>query len=359
MRRTTIFVGLIALLLGRAVVLEPSLIVTRGVLPLLGLAYRALGPKIPDHELQETPSETFRALRWSFPLPNLEGESWEKFAMEFRGPFAIFAAYPLASDTVLEEVGANPQGARGLWITSGAAATWRQKGVILYTHGGGYYSGTAKAFAHLSEILSRRTGAAVFNVDYPLCPENPFEASLEAVLAAYDYLLKERKVPSNQIFVAGESAGGALTLRLLQALRDRKVPLPAAGVLISPYADIRKFVPHPHDFIVLEKAMRITEHVCKHRDGSAVKADSIDLSPAHYVSFKGLPPLLFWAGEYETLRAAVEVSAAKARKEGVETVYIEGKRGTHTIQAFGDWLPESDESLYDMAAFVRNKLLTV
>ena len=48
------------------------------------------------------------------------------------------------------------------------------------------------------------------------------------------------------IVVAGDSAGGGLSLALLQVLRDSGLPLPAGAFLISPWCDLTHSFPSVH-----------------------------------------------------------------------------------------------------------------
>ena len=84
--------------------------------------------------------------------------------------------------------------------------------------------------------ICRAAGSRALLVHYRLAPEHPFPAGLEDCLAAYHYLLDLGTDPKS-IVIAGDSAGGGLTLSTLLALRDDGDPLPAGAVVISPFTD--------------------------------------------------------------------------------------------------------------------------
>src|SRR5205823_11385471 len=72
-------------------------------------------------------------------------------------------------------------------------------------------------------------------------PEHPFPAGLEDCVRAHQWMVANGPAgpePSRATFVAGDSAGGSLTLATLLALRDRKLPLPAGGIALSPTTDL-------------------------------------------------------------------------------------------------------------------------
>ncbi len=134
----------------------------------------------------------------------------------------------VASDVKCEAVRADGIGAE--WIVPPGAASER---VILYLHGGGYVMGSINTHRATIARIARAAEARALAIDYRLAPEHPFPAAVEDAAAAYRWLLSRNCKPA-RIVIAGDSAGGGLTLAALVALRDSGVPLPAAAVAISP-----------------------------------------------------------------------------------------------------------------------------
>jgi monoterpene epsilon-lactone hydrolase len=111
-------------------------------------------------------------------------------------------------------------------------------GTILYLHGGWYVLGTARAYRHLVGHLAARAGAEVFVGDYRLAPEHPFPAGLLDAEAAYRGLIERGK---RRIALAGDSAGGGLTLALLSLLKTQKAAggvTPRGALVLSPLTDL-------------------------------------------------------------------------------------------------------------------------
>src|ERR1700694_1511081 len=112
---------------------------------------------------------------------------------------------------------------------------------LLYLHGGGLVSGSGGFYLTWAAHLSRAARCAVLLPDYRLAPEHPFPAGIEDCVRAHEWMIANGPsgpAPSRATFIAGDSAGGSLTLATLLALRDRKRPLPAGGIALSPVTDL-------------------------------------------------------------------------------------------------------------------------
>ncbi|KAF9071674.1 hypothetical protein BDP27DRAFT_1418782 [Rhodocollybia butyracea] len=123
---------------------------------------------------------------------------------------------------------------------------------ILYAHGGGYYFGSVDQERYSIQRYARKINGRVLAINYRLAPQYPFPCAIQDLVAAYLYLIRpppgacHAPVKPSHIVVAGDSAGGGLTLALLQVLRDASLPLPAGGVLISPWCDMTHSFPSIH-----------------------------------------------------------------------------------------------------------------
>lgn len=113
--------------------------------------------------------------------------------------------------------------------------------VILYVHGGAYYFGSVDEHRYQMQRHARKLKARCLAPRYRLAPQFPFPCGLQDCLAAYLYLLQEYH-PSN-ILLAGDSAGGGMTLSMLVLIRDQGIPLPAGAMLLSPWVDLTHSFP--------------------------------------------------------------------------------------------------------------------
>ncbi len=227
---------------------------------------------------------------------------------------------------------------------------------LLYLHGGGYVSGSGANYLPLAAAISAAAGCAVLLPDYRLAPEHPFPAGLEDCVRAHEWMLVSGPggtAPAKATFIAGDSAGGGLTLAALLALRDRRRPLPAGGMPLSACADLTMAggsIRSEEDHICSARAMAVFAELYLGR------ADPRNpLASPLFGDFTGLPPLLIQAGEHEMLRDDSVRVAARARAAGVQ-VQLEIWPGmVHVFQIRG--LPESREAIAHLAGFMRECLV--
>ena len=230
---------------------------------------------------------------------------------------------------------------------------------LLYIHGGGWTSGGLESHRPLSARISAATGCAVLAVDYRLAPEHPFPAGLDDCIATYGWLRENGPrgaAPARSLFVAGDSAGGNLTLALLLALKQRGLPLPNAAVPISPATDFlatgdswRTRAARDPILTMGPEGIRLLS--AAYLQGAAKPEDPL-ASPL-YGDFRGLPPLLFHVGDAEVLLDDSTRAAEKASKDGVDVTLEVYPDMPHVWHAFAPFLPEATRAIERIGAFVR------
>jgi len=123
----------------------------------------------------------------------------------------------------------------GYWLD---AAVEAEEGcpVILFLHGGAFVGSAPNTHQLMLAKLCRASASRGFYVDYRLAPEHPYPAASDDCLEAYHHLLAQGIRPG-RILIAGDSAGGNLTIVTAMRARDMAMPLPAALIALSPVLD--------------------------------------------------------------------------------------------------------------------------
>ena len=228
---------------------------------------------------------------------------------------------------------------------------------LLYLHGGGFVSGSGGFYLTVAAHISAAARCAVLLPDYRLAPEHPFPAGIEDCVRAHEWMIANGPsgpAPAQATFIAGDSAGGSLTLATLLALRDRRLPLPACGIPLSPVTDLTlasDSLKTVHDPIISAKTMPVF------RDHYLAKTDPKNpLASPVFGDYRGLAPLLIQVGEHEMLRDDSVRVAKKARADGIR-VKLEVWPGMfHVFQSHEPLLPEAKEAFEHMAEFMRSSL---
>jgi acetyl esterase/lipase len=219
--------------------------------------------------------------------------------------------------------------------------------VLLYLHGGGFVYGLTSLHMEMVAYLAKKMGMRSLMVDYRLGPKYPFPAALDDCVSAYCWLLKQG-ISAQQIGIAGDSAGGNLTLTTMMKLQSDGLPLPAAAACLSPVADLtdRDSRSKSNDPLLHPRAVKIY-----HRSYLADNdAHNPFISPV-FGDWHGLPPLLVHAGEDEILRQDALRIAELAKAAGVEVRLEIYPRMWHVWQIFMG-LPQATQSLDDIAQFL-------
>jgi acetyl esterase/lipase len=224
--------------------------------------------------------------------------------------------------------------------------------VILYIHGGGFISCSAKTHRPITAGLARRTNFRVFAANYRLAPEHPFPAGLDDLVAAYKWLLAQN-ISSAKVALAGDSAGGGLVLSLLMRLRDEGLSLPACAVCFSPWTDLTG----ESDNAGLDEnrcAMFYLENCTEFAVPYLRGISPLDpyASPV-FGSFEGFPPVLFQVGSTEILLDNSQRIHDKILQAGGTSELEVYEDVFHCWQMLDGFIPEAGKALQNAAEFIR------
>jgi acetyl esterase/lipase len=262
--------------------------------------------------------------------------------------FAALCAEPEGVSWTEVDAGGVP----AIWADPEGGATDR---VLLYVHGGGYVIGSAEIWKKLTGHLAKACGCRVLSVDYRLAPEHPHPAAVTDSTTAYRWLL-EQGIEPGHIAVSGDSAGGGLTLATVVKLRDDGDPQPAAAVPISPWTDMEFLGDSMKsnadaDLIVSEALVKAMA------DRFLAGQDARDpLAAPLYADYTGICPLYFQVGGDETLLDDTTRTAERARAAGVDVEVEVFPEMQHVFQMAAGNMPEADEAIAKIGAYLRPRL---
>ena len=257
--------------------------------------------------------------------------------------------FPTPPDVKVEATTAPARPAE--WLTPPAA---RPDAVVLYLHGGGYVIGSPRSHRHLAAAIARAAGTRALLLDYRLAPEHPFPAAVDDAVAAYRWLLGQG-IAASRIVVAGDSAGGGLTVATLLALRERGVTQAAGGVCISPWVDLTcsgasygtKAAADP--IVTREGVAMMARAYLGDGDAKAPLASPL------YADLSGLPSLLVQVGSDEVLLDDALGLGERARAAGVDVTVEEWPEMIHVWHWFLPMLDEAQRAIDTIGAFVRDR----
>jgi acetyl esterase/lipase len=243
-------------------------------------------------------------------------------------------------------------GVGGLWNRPDSGA---DDAAVLYLHGGGYVIGSPDTHRNLTARLALALGCPVFSADYRLAPEHPHPAASDDAVAAYRGLLDAGFAPQ-RLAIAGDSAGGGLTIATLVLLRDAGVPLPAAAVPISPWTDLS--LSGETMRTLADADPMCTEPGLRRMAGWFLAgADERDpIASPLFAELSGLPPMFVLVGEIETLLDDARRFAERALAAGVDCNLEVYPEMVHVFPAFAGIVPEADAAVDDIASFLRKQL---
>jgi len=227
--------------------------------------------------------------------------------------------------------------------------------VMLYLHGGGYSIGSIETHRGLVAKIAKDANIKALAIDYRLAPEHPFPAALEDAVHAYHWLL-DQGYASDQIILAGDSAGGGLVMALQLCLKEMQVALPAGSILFSPWVDLG----------FTGESVKTHQYSDPIVNASKVKAwgeayageyplTHPMISPL-FGELSGLPPVMIQVSDAEVLTDdSIRLAHAIEMAGGV--VHLQVWEGLiHVWQLFWRYIPEAREALEHTIGFIHRQL---
>lgn len=239
----------------------------------------------------------------------------------------------------------------GLYAMQIDPETCRPEHSVLYLHGGGYVSCSSASHSKLAAWVGHATGSRVFVPEYRMAPEYVYPIAVNDSVEVYRALLEGGQDPA-KLIIAGDSAGGGLSLATAIAIRDLGLPLPAGLVLYSPWVDLSL----SGESVISnasKDAMLKPDWVrwCANRYRGALPADHPACSPL-FADLKGLPPALIHAGSDDILLSDSTRLAERLENAGVPHEFTLFEGVGHVFQFLTEILPDADRSIRMTSTFV-------
>lgn len=228
------------------------------------------------------------------------------------------------------------------------------KSIIFYLHGGGYCFGSSLTTHKVGLTkLAKQTGSVCYSVDYRLAPEHQYPAALDDALTAWKHIVSQN--PNCNIILAGDSAGGGLSLALMMYLRDNNEQLPDGLVLFSPWTDLTCSgktyeTKAKYDPMFTTNMPKDSANIYVPED---VKKTDPYISPL-YGDFTNLPRTLILVGDNEILLDDSRLFAQKAEESGVDIEIDIWPNMFHDWWLFGSFIPETKQALDKVANWIDN-----
>ncbi|GAB9473826.1 Monoterpene epsilon-lactone hydrolase [Globisporangium polare] len=285
-------------------------------------------------------------------------------------------------------------GLEHIWLKPSTAPASREASeqiVVLYFHGGGYSLCSPRSYvdfgnrlrSHVAKAVASRVNANnnndsepesepstagpspvvhVLLANYRKLPEHQFPAPVDDAMAMYDYLVKHQRVPSSHIVIAGDSAGGGLTIATLLRLRNAGRAMPAAALVTCPYVDMMLASVEKSKHCFISKSMlegirdQCVAAVTAPRANQPPSATSVPKALQEAVTVNadltGLPPLFILAGEFDILYPQSLGLEETARLHGVD---VEIDIHSHMPHVFcllpANIMSQSEVGIANLAAF--------
>jgi acetyl esterase/lipase len=231
---------------------------------------------------------------------------------------------------------------------------------MYHLHGGGYFSGTVEMYRGFVSKICQTFQVNAYTISYRLVPEYPYPAALDDAFYTYKWLLNEKLIPAEKIFLLGDSVGGGLVLALLYRIRKNNLPVPKCAICISPWTDLTltssSYVSNRENddffnFINLENAAKLYI--------GNESPENPEISPL-FGDFTGFPPVFLQVASTEMLLDDSLLVAEKMKKSGVHVTLDVWEGLFHdfpifsTMPIMGTFAPEFKKAINNMKLFLDN-----
>jgi len=225
--------------------------------------------------------------------------------------------------------------------------------VLVFFHGGGFFSGSVISHRRMVTEAGRAARMRTLAVGYRLAPENPYRAAHEDAMTAWRFLRKQG-IAAHNIAVGGDSAGGNLTITLINRLRAVGEEQPACAWLASPWTDLTMSGPSLETKDTVDPLVHkaYLEELARAYAPAPIDRKDPLISPL-FADLRGFPPTLVQVGSAETLLDDATRFAAAAGSSDVDVTLEIWPYMIHAWPIWNAKLKEGRQALAQAGEFIR------
>ena len=227
------------------------------------------------------------------------------------------------------------------------------EGIIMYIHGGGLVSGSAKATRGYCSMLAKYSGLRVVSINYRLAPENIYPAAVDDCEEAY--LALHEMYPKAKICLTGESGGAYLTTALTIRLINKNEYAPACIIPHSTLCDMEGTLDRSYYDIIdgTVTGPEALRYIAAVYAGKGADLTNPEIDVKHYAYFEKFPPTYLTCDFSETLRADSEHMYKLLSEAGVDVHLTIMKNTFHACSTLGTGSPETMQLMRDNIEFIK------
>ncbi|WP_018298703.1 alpha/beta hydrolase fold domain-containing protein [Fangia hongkongensis] len=223
--------------------------------------------------------------------------------------------------------------------------------IIVYTHGGGFVSGTLDGFDAPCRSLAKATNCVVVAVDYRLAPEHQYPAGFNDVYTVAKWAFEHAadiKATNEKFAMIGDSAGGNYTALCVNKAAKTGDFVVSDQVLIYPTTDLSHETASMEEFAqgYLLEAKQVlwnqTQYLPEKTDLRAA-----NISPLYEENLSNIPRTFVFTAGYDPLRDEGLLYAQKLLKAGVQTHHYHFDNMIHAFINFAKIVPQETAMLYE------------
>lgn len=217
---------------------------------------------------------------------------------------------------------------------------------VIYFHGGGFFAGGLDETDLIVRQIAKDADVVVFNVEYRLSPEYKFPTAVNDAYRALEWVAAEAPrlgIDPARIIMAGDSAGGNLTIVTSLQVRERGGPPIAYQVVIYPSLDLRARPSYPSRVTLGSGQLFLMnddiEWMLDHYFTDRAEGDDWRASPIVAADFAGLPPALVVTASHDPLVDEGKLYADRLQRDGVPVEYARFEGTFHGFVSMAMVLP--------------------